>query len=335
MTGEGEVGADMPDPNEPRPLPYDASSSVTTAGRPRTMLGRQWLYLSEMYPVPSRLLVAAILWFEIYFVLLLNYGVTQFRIGLPEAVGTWTVFAFLLVLRIADDVKDYDTDQRLFPHRALPSGRVDRRDLAVLLTVVVVVTTLLNVAFMNNLVFFAFLFVYGTGMSLWFFAKSKIQPNLFLALVTHNPVLMVLNVYVISYGVIAYGLAPFTLTTVLLAWTMYFPGLIWEVARKIRAPQEETEYVTYSKLWGYRKAALFVLGLVWVDVLTNLSLVYAVSRVAMVPLLLNVGWVTWTILRWVRRPNAFQLGPRVDRYTYIVEGLMVVAVAVYLTVGYF
>lgn len=318
------------------PLPYDGSvTTIKSDHRPASMPGRIWLYLREMYPLPSRLLVSAILFFEIYFVLLLNYGITSFHIGVREAVGTWTVFSFLLVLRIADDLKDAETDARLFPHRVLPSGRVDKRDLYVLLGTVVTLATVLNVAYMNNLIFFAVLFLYGTGMSMWFFAKSKIQPNLLLALLTHNPVMMILNLYVISYGVIAYDLDPFTWTTFLLAWTMYFPSLIWEVVRKVRAPSEETAYVTYSSLWGYKQAAWFVLGLVWVDVLTNLSLVYAVSRLAMVPLAINVAWVTWTILRWIRRPESFKLREKVDRYTYVVESLMVIAVVLFLTVGYY
>lgn len=300
-----------------------------------TWFGRVWTYLREMYPVWSRLLIAAILFFEIYFILLLNEGITDFQIGVGEAVGAWTVFAFLLVLRLADDFKDTEIDLRLFSHRPLPSGRVYKKDLWVLLVLVVVITTVLNILFMNNLWFFVLLFGYGTAMSLWFFAKSKIQPNLFLALITHNPVMMILNVYIISFGVIKYDLQPFTITTFLLAWTMYLPGLIWEVARKIRAPQAENDYVTYSRIWGYRQASTFVLGLIWLDVATNIALVFAVSRLALIPLAVNVLWITWVIVRWIRDPERHVLSPKVDRYTYGVEGLMVLAVVMYLTVGYY
>ena len=122
------------------------------------MLQRLRIYLREMFPVVPRLLVGAIIFFEIYFVLLLNYRVLDFRIGRQEAVGTFTVFAFLLLLRIADDFKDYEGDKHLFPDRPLPSGRVSRRDLWVLLVVLITVTTLGNFLFMNNLVWFIFLF---------------------------------------------------------------------------------------------------------------------------------------------------------------------------------
>ena len=98
---------------------------------------------------------------------------------------------------------------------------------------------------------------------------------------------------------------------------------------------KETAYVTYSKLWGYQKAAKFVLALIWIDVATNLTLVFAVSRLALIPLALNTLWITRTILAWLRDPESFAIAGKVDRYTYTVEGLMVVAVAAYLTLGYF
>ncbi|MCY7144557.1 prenyltransferase, partial [Streptococcus gordonii] len=78
------------------------------------------------------------------------------------------------------------------PHRALPSGRVKKKDLAIALSFIVAVSVLLNVLFMNNIGWFLFLYIYGTLMSFWFFKRDKIQDSLPLALVTHNPVMMIL-----------------------------------------------------------------------------------------------------------------------------------------------
>ena len=298
------------------------------------MLRRQWIYLQEMYPLAPRIGVAAIIFFELYFVLLLNYGVDHVRLGAEEAVGALTVFTFLLLLRIAEDFKDYETDKRLFPNRALPSGKVTRRDLWVLLSVTVTITVVLNVLFMNNLAFFALLYVYGTLMSLWFFQRDKIQPNLMLALVTHNPVIMVMNVYVISFTCIKYGLNGLTPTAILLASTLYFPGLVWEIARKIRAPGNETEYTTYSKIFGYRKVTRFVMVVTIVDVLTNLVLVYRVNRIALVFLVANVVWITSIFRRYMVDPERFELIRKVDRYAYGTETIMILAVAARLTLGY-
>ena len=297
------------------------------------MLKRLHIYFKEMYPIIPRLLLGLIVFGEIYFIVLLNSGVTQFQIGWQEIIGGFTVFSFLLWLRIADDFKDYELDCRLFSHRPLPSGRVKKKDLAIFVSLLIAVTVALNVIFMNNFWFFLFLYVYGTLMSLWFFHKKKIQKSLPLALVTHNPVQMIMNVYIISFTCIKYGLNAFTLTNFLAAWTLYFPALIWEVSRKIRAPKDETEYVTYSKLFGYKKSTMFVLILTWVDILTNVLLVWNLNNVSVVALLLNTGWMTWKFVQFMGDPTRFKIVDKVERYTYIQETMMLVTVAFFIMFG--
>lgn len=286
-----------------------------------------------MYPIIPRLLLGMIIFGEIYFIVLLNNGVTEFNITCQEFVGGFTVFSFLLWLRIADDFKDYELDCRLFSSRPLPSGRVKKRDLGIFVVILIAVTVALNVIFMNNIWFFVFLYVYGTLMSLWFFSKKKIQKSLPLALVTHNPVQMIMNVYIISFTCIKYGLEAFTLTNFLAAWTLYFPALIWEVSRKIRAPKDETEYVTYSKLFGYKKSTVFVLVLTWVDILTNVLLVWNLNKISVAALLLNTGWMTLKFAQYIKDPTRFKIVAKVELYTYIQESIMLITVVLFLIFG--
>jgi 4-hydroxybenzoate polyprenyltransferase len=256
--------------------------------------------------------------------------VTSFQISAAEFIGGFTVFSFLCWLRIADDFKDYELDCRLFRERPLPSGRVTKKDLGIFIGLLIAVTILLNVCFMNNIPFFVFLYVYGTLMSMWFFQKKKIQKSLPLALVTHNPVQMIMNIYIISFTCIKYGLSAFTLTTVLAAFTLYFPALIWEVSRKIKAPEDETEYVTYSKLFGYRRATRFVLILTIVDIITNFLLVYRLSWLSVIALFINVCWMTWKFIEYMHDPHRFRLVEKVERYTYIQESIMLLTVGGYI-----
>lgn len=297
------------------------------------MLKRLNIYFKEMYPIIPRLLLGVIIFGEIYFIVILNNGITNFNINWQEFIGGFTVFSFLLWLRIADDFKDYEFDCRLFSHRPLPSGRVKKRDLAIFVSILIAVTVILNLFFMNNFSFFLFLYIYGTLMSLWFFHKKKIQRSLPLALVTHNPVQMIMNIYIISFTCIKYELEFFTFTNFLAAWTLYFPALIWEVSRKIRAPQDETEYVTYSKLFGHKKSTLFVLILTWVDILTNVLLVWNLNKIAIAALLLNTGWMTLKFAQFIKNPERFKIVDKVERYTYIQETMMLLTVAVYILYG--
>lgn len=297
------------------------------------MLKRLRIYFKEMYPIIPRLLLGLIVFGEIYFIILLNYGKTTFKLGLQELIGGFTVFAFLMWLRIADDFKDYALDCRLFKERPLPSGRVKKKDLKICITIVLAVTIILNLVFMNNFIFFLILYVYGTLMCLWFFNKKKIQKSLPLALVTHNPVQMLINIYIISFTCIKYHLNPWTMTNFLVAWTLYFPALIWEIARKIKAPEDETEYVTYSKLFGYQKATWFICILTLVDIVTNILLVYRLSNLAVGALLINVGIMVYEFRRFINNPSAFKLVSKVERYTYIQESIMLLTIPLYLLGG--
>lgn len=297
------------------------------------MIKRLHIYFKEMYPLIPRLVLGFIVFLEIYFIVILNYGVTKFNVGIPEFVGGFTVFAFLMLLRIADDFKDYETDLRLFKDRPLPSGRVKKKDLWIALITVTVIAIVLNIIFMNNIIFFVILYLYGFMMSMWFFQKSKIQKSLPLALITHNPVQMIVNIYIVSFTCIKYGLKPITLITILAAFTLYFPALIWEVSRKIKAPKDENDYVTYSKLFGYKKATRFVLILTLVDIATNVVLVWNLNKVSVALLLINVAWMTYKFISFMKDPTKYKIVSKVEIYTYIQESIMLLTVVYYLVFG--
>lgn len=285
-----------------------------------------------MYPIPSRLALGFIVAMEIYFIVLLNQGVTDFNVGIQEIVLGFTVFSFLCWLRIADDFKDYELDCRLFAHRPLPSGRVHKKDLKIFVSCLIAVTITLNFIFMSHIhfIFCIILYTYGSLMAVWFFQKHKIQKSLPLALVTHNPVQMIMNIYIISFVIIKYNLEIFTLHNILAVFTLYFPALIWEVSRKIRAPKDETEYVTYSKLFGYKKSVNFVFIITWVDIVTNFILVWNLSKISVILLLVDVLWMSYIFIDFKKDPTRYKIVDKVEKYTYIQESIMLLTVVIYL-----
>lgn len=297
------------------------------------MLKRLHIYFKERYPLFARFILGCIVFLEIHFIILLNYGVTSFQIGIQELVGAYTVFAFLLWLRVADDLKDFETDKRLFPDRPLPSGRVFKKDIITICVIVEAIAVVLNIIFMNNLLFFCILYAYGYLMSKWFFQKKRIQPSLPLALITHNPVQMFVNVYIISFTVIKYGLKPVSLITIMTLWTLYFPALIWEVSRKIKAPKDENDYTTYSKLFGYKKSTKFVMILTLVDIVTNMILVFNLNKITIVIFVLLVSWMVWKFVSFMKDPEQYAIVEKVEIYTYIQESLMLLTIVIFLLVG--
>lgn len=297
------------------------------------MLKRLHIYYKEMYPLLARLILGFIVFSEIYFIILLNNGITTFDFGIQELIGGYTLFAFLMWLRIADDFKDYETDKILFAERPLVSGRVKKLDLIIACSIFQAIALGLNIVFMPNLIFFFILYGYGFLMSQWFFQKSKIQPSLPLALVTHNPVQMFLNLYTISFTVIKYNVNPFQFKIFLTLMTLYFPALIWEIARKIKAPKDENDYVTYSKLFGYKKATRFIGILTIVDIITNFILVWDLNKISVLILAILVSWQTYKFIDFCKDPTRYKVVDTVERYTYLQESTMILTVVVFLLVG--
>lgn len=297
------------------------------------MLKRLHIYYKERYPIFLRILLGLIVFGEIYFIILLNQGITKFHLGIQELIGGYTVFAFLLWLRVADDLKDYETDKKLFPDRPLPSGKTKIKELVFSCLIFEIIAVVLNYIFMPNFIFFVVLYIYGYLMSKWFFQRSKIQPSLPLALITHNPVQMIVNLYIISFTVIKYKLVFINLTTIMTLFTLYFPALIWEISRKIKNPKKENEYTTYSKLFGYKKATRFVLILTIMDIITNFILVWNLSKLSVGILFVLVSWMTYKFIDYIMDPTRYEIVEKVERYTYLQESTMLFTVALYLLIG--
>jgi len=162
-------------------------------------LKRLRVYFNEMFPLLPRLCLGYIVFLEIYFIVLLNHGVTGGQLLLFDRVegqsdfisyfiqhdvtgviiGGFTIFSFLLWLRIADDFKDYELDCRLFASRPLPSGRVHKDDLRIFATILIGVTILLNLIFMRNFIFCLILYTYGSLMAVWFFQRHYSKSTFF------------------------------------------------------------------------------------------------------------------------------------------------------------
>lgn len=291
------------------------------------MLNRLHIYLKEMLPPVKCAIVSAILFFEIYFLVILIADVDGFNVGIQEIVGCITIFTFLLSLRIADDFKDYKTDIKIFPNRPLPSGRVKKTDLAALLIVINIIVITLNIIYMNNLIYYGALMLYGTLMSVWFFARSKIQKNLLLAVITHNPVDFIINIYIITFACIKYGLPIMTFNNILIAFTLYWPSLIWEISRKVRAPEDETEYVTYSKLYGYKKITGMILLIITFDVITSAKLMCELWAWGNIAVVAAWAWFVWQCFRFINNPKRFKLVSRIEIYELVTEVPVILVMA--------
>ena len=221
-------------------------------------------YLGEMFPLPRHILLSVLIYLSVAcFATSLN-GSNVSLLSVHTAIGMASVFGLFLMLRLMDELKDFDLDAKLFPERPICSGMVSAADIRIGLGFVTAAflggNIFVGYAFWSALVLVGFAYL----MFWHFFVREMLRASLPLTLATHQPIMPFLLLHCLmivadeqQYPWDAWDwrlLAPY----VLLLW---MPILGWEISRKIRSPGNETEYVTYSRLLGPRKAtcvALFV-----------------------------------------------------------------------------
>lgn len=224
--------------------------------------GRIAIYLREMYPPAVQLPVAALSFASVTFAFQAGAG-GALLVSLRSLAGTLTVFLLLLFLRVCDELKDLDADKAHFPDRAIVRGDVLVEDLHRLHRGCLGAMVLLNLwQGPTVLAAFAGLLVYALLMERWFFMEARMRASLWLAVATHNPIVPLISLYGLAVtaadGALG-SLTPGELAALIVA--LWSPSLAWEIARKIRAAENETDYVTYSQLMGPRTAALTVAAL--------------------------------------------------------------------------
>ncbi len=180
------------------------------------------------------------------------------------AVGVLLVF---LQLRLLDEFKDDAKDKIAHPERLVQRGVVSKRDLMTWLVVAVVVEGAIAVFFrLPSVVMWAAVLVFSLGMRVEFFMGSFLEPRPLLYAVTHQPIMFLLSGWIYAAAGLPFG--RFFDVDMLLHQLVGFGGLFaFEIARKLRAPEQETPTeLTYSKAHGPAKAAAVAVVLLAVAV---------------------------------------------------------------------
>jgi hypothetical protein len=269
---------------------------------------RMTTYLAEMYPLPQRLLAALVVGAGFATLAARIHGLPSRLLPREALLGAWSVFSLLLILRLMDELKDVEVDRALFPHRPLPAGKVRAWDLTA--SAVAVATLYLGAHLGSGLALAsaAVCLGYACLMLRWFFVPDLMRRRLPLALATHTPIVPLLFghllvLFAVEHGRTAGGLhwGP-ALLAVGLYWALSFA---WEISRKIRAPEEEDAYVTYSRLLGPRGAVLLAGGAQSVAFAAGLALLTACGLSWSFAAVLTAGYGTAVVghLRFLKSPS--------------------------------
>ncbi len=228
---------------------------VIQAPTPKSFLTRIGIYSKEMFPVLIYLPYVIALYVCLNFSGQAVSG-KVITIDIYGIVGMITAFFMMLQMRTFDDLKDIDIDKDLFPWRATPRKAVLKSDIQILSVFSFVVLVATNLLFgQKTILIFALMMVYALLTFKWFFAETFHRKNLLFTMLTHQPLPWAIN-YFLIHTALASGesYSPFTLNHWILLAIFSLPVTAWEVSRKIRAVGHETEYETFSMIFGTRPA---------------------------------------------------------------------------------
>lgn len=217
-------------------------------------MNRWWIYQQERFPVFAHgpLILAFSLSAMAYSALL--RGERELR---PDAalVAFVTAFLFFLQLRIADEFKDAEDDARWRPYRPVPRGLVTLRELGWVGAGAGAVQ-LVGSLWLRPLQLLLLLAAWGylALMSKEFFVRDWLKASPIVYMLSHMVVMPVFDIYATACDWLTAGAMP----PHGLGWFLavsYLNGIVIEIGRKVRAPEDEEEGVeTYSALWGRPRA---------------------------------------------------------------------------------
>ena len=250
---------------------------------------RWYIYQKERFPV--LMYIPMILAFSFsavsYSSLLRGGGINPWAV----VVSFITSFTFFMLLRIADEHKDYEEDCMYRPYRAVPRGLVKLKELF-RIGVALIIIQFMAALFLNPflLPLLLVLWIYYACMTREFFASEWLKHHLFVYMFSHMLIMPLLDMYAAACDFLptmGYAFIPAMLWFVA---SSFFDGIVVELCRKMRAPQDEEEGVaTYSSMWGRGRAAAVVLA----------SMVLSTIATARATSLVGCAHISATVLAFV------------------------------------
>jgi len=179
-----------------------------------------------------------------------------------------------------DELKDRRTDAILFKERPLPSGRVKEADIKFMLIVSSVAFICFYLYSKETMLSSLIVLSYTFLMFRYFFFPKRMHDYLLLNLVTHNPVTIIILlhltvIFTVQYNLNLSGFNWLLISLVMIKFWCLF--LAWEISRKIRYVSEETEYITYSSIFGQVSSALISFFIQTISFVIATYLYYALS----------------------------------------------------------
>ncbi|HLG04446.1 MAG TPA: UbiA family prenyltransferase [Bacteroidia bacterium] len=219
------------------------------------LLKRLWIYQKERFPVFGHIPLVAAFTFSAIAYSRICAGKEGFVPWDRFAVGMITTVTLFLLVRIFDEFKDREEDAKYRPGLPVPRGLISLRELATIGILIAFLQIILNGIFTPKMLLLYFVVIgYLLLMGKEFFIGQWLKKHPFWYVTSHMLIIPLVDIYASGIDWLLEGTgAPKGLIYFFIV--SYFNGIVLEIGRKIRAPEEESEGVlTYSSMLGVKKA---------------------------------------------------------------------------------
>jgi UbiA prenyltransferase family len=265
----------------------------------RPMLARWGVYQSERFPLVRHapLVVVTVL------------CALMFTLGLQNeprfpSLSAWffsslVTLGLFFQLRVLDEFKDFKDDSQFRPYRPVPRGVLKLSNLAVAGWIVAALQVVLTFAFAPRAIWTLFIcWAFMALMAAEFFVPTWLQARPLLYMLSHAPITGLIQINISAW----LWTSTMPLEVIWLALSATAAGMILEIGRKIRAPEDEERGVnTYTAAWGRPRAVA-----AWITaagVAATLTLVSSFGLVSIIGLTFVSVSSLWLALRFLRDPS--------------------------------
>jgi UbiA prenyltransferase family len=263
------------------------------------MLARWGVYQSERFPLVRHapLVVVTVLCALMFTLGLRNES--RFPSLLVWLFSSLVTLGLFFQLRVLDEFKDFDEDSQFRPYRPVPRGVLKLSDLAMAGWIVAALQLVLTLAFAPRAIWTLFIcWGFMALMAAEFFAPAWLQAHPLLYMLSHAPITGLIQINISAW----LWVSTMPLEVIWLALSATAAGMVLEIGRKIRAPEDEEQGVnTYTAAWGRPRA--LAAWTVAAGAATTLTLVSSFGLVSTIGFGLVTALSTWLALRFLRDPS--------------------------------
>ena len=177
-------------------------------------------------------------------------------------VGFITTLCLFFLLRILDEFKDQDIDEKYRKELPVPRGLISLTELKwVGVAVMAIQITVILLGHPSMFLFYLIVIAYLVLMTFEFFVHEWLNDHIWVYVGSHMIIIPLVDIYASGLDWYVDGDQPH-IGLLLFFGVSYFNGIVLEIGRKLKAPEDEKEGVlTYSGMLGFAKGIYLWMGI--------------------------------------------------------------------------